>query len=357
MKKIVLTGGGTAGHIMPNIALIPYFSKHFEIYYLGDKNGMEFELLKDFKNVNFINIKSVKFVRKLTLKNFLIPFKLLAYISKTKKILKSIMPDIVFAKGGYISLPVVFAAKKLKIPILAHESDYSFGLANKFILKICNIMFTSFRETCINNKCVYAGNPIRDIVFSGDKKIAKNMCNFSKKQPVLLIFGGSSGSKRINNFFWKNLDKLKNFNIIHIVGKGNLKDIKNNHYYQIEFTNNIYDFFDFADIVICRAGANSIFELLSLKKLMILIPLEKNQSRGEQVENAKIFQKNGYAKVFMEENLNIPSLLKSIKHSLENKEKIQKNMSTYKAMDSNKIILNYVLDFSKRNNDANKNTF
>ena len=348
MKKIVLTGGGTAGHIIPNIALIPYFSPHFEIYYLGDENGMEFELIKNFKNVQFVGIKSVKFVRKFTFKNLLIPFKLMKYISKAKKILKEeIKPDILFAKGGYISLPVVFAAKSLKIPILAHESDYSFGLANTIILKKCNIMFTSFRETCINDKCIFTGSPIRDIIFNGKKDIARKTCNFSHRLPIIMIFGGSSGSRRINEFVWKNLNNLNEVNIIHIVGKGNLTNNQKNNYFQTEFINNIYDFFDLADIVICRAGSNSIFELLALKKLMILIPLAK-QSRGEQVDNANVFQNNGYAKVILEQDLNIQSLKRMIKHSLENREKIQNIMSNYKPMNTNRIILDYALKYSEK---------
>lgn len=348
MKKIVLTGGGTAGHIMPHIALLPYLTPHFEIYYLGSKSGMENELMKKFPNVKFVDINSVKFIRKFTLKNLFIPFKLLKYVSETKKILKKINPDVIFAKGGAVSLPVVFAGKRLKISILAHESDVSFGLANKLILKKCNIMFTSFRETCINNKCVYSGSPIRQEIFNGNKLNAKEICGFEKNQPVILVFGGSMGSKKINEFIFTHLSDLNEFNIIHIVGKGNTFEIKQKNYYQMEFTSNIYDFFALSDIVICRAGSNSIFELLALKIPMILIPLEK-QSRGDQLENAENFKKNGYAKVIFEKDLEINNLKNKVNYCLKNSKTIKQKMDKYKALNTNKLIFKYLINYAKGN--------
>lgn len=355
MKKIVLTGGGTAGHIMPHIALLPYLSPHFEIYYLGNKNGMENELMKNYSNVKFIGINSVKLVRKLTLKNLLIPFKLIKYIKEAKKILNEIKPDVIFAKGGAVSLPVVYAGKSLKIPILAHESDVSFGLANKLILKKCNVMFTSFRETCLNDKCVYSGSPVRNEIFKGDKSIAKNSCNFEKNQPVIMIFGGSQGAKRINEFIFNNLKNLKEFNIIHIVGKGNETNLKQNNYYQMEFSTNIFDFFALSDVVICRAGSNSIFELLALKIPMILIPLAKKQSRGDQLENANVFKENGYAKVILEQDLGIDNLKNKINYCIKNSKAIKEKMSTYKALDTNKLILSYLINYAEGNNILKNN--
>jgi len=347
MKKIVLTGGGTAGHIMPHIALIPYLSPHFEIYYLGNKNGMEFELLKDFKNIKFVETQSVKFIRKITLENLLIPFKLFCYIKKTKKILKEIKPDVIFAKGGAVSVPVVYAGKSLKISILAHESDFSLGLANKLILRKCEIMFTSFRDTCINNKCVYSGSPIRKEIFNGKKENAEKICNFEKTSPVVMIFGGSLGAKRINNFIFQNLNNLSEFNIIHIVGKGNLNGLKQGNYFQIEYAKNIYDYFALADVVVCRAGSNSIFELLALKKPMILIPLAKKQSRGDQIENAEAFKKYGYAKVILEEELNISNLKNKINYCLKNKDEIVKKMKSFKSLNTNKLITAYIKDYAE----------
>jgi len=349
MKKIILTGGGTAGHIMPHIALLPYLSSHFEIYYLGNSSGMENELMKNYPNVKFVGINSVKFIRKLTFKNFLIPFKLLKYIKETRKILQKIKPDVIFAKGGAVSLPVVYAGKKLKIPILAHESDVSFGLANKLILRKCDVMFTSFRETCLNNKCVYSGSPVRNEIFKGNKSKAKNLCNFKNDLPVIMIFGGSMGAKRINEFIFANLENLKDFNIIHIVGKGNATNIYQNNYYQIEFTTSIFDFFALSDVVICRAGSNSIFELLALKIPMILIPLAKKESRGDQLENAEVFKKNGYAKVIFEKDLEINNLKNKINYCLKNSTAIKEKMNSYKALDTNKLIFNYLINYAEGN--------
>lgn len=347
MKTLVMTGGGTGGHIIPNIALIPTLKKHFKIFYLGQKNSLEQKLISKIPDVTFVEIDAIKFVRKFTPKNLLIPFKLITFVNKTKKILRQIKPDVIFAKGGYVSLPVVFAGKALKIPIFSHESDISMGLANKLILKKCKVMFTSFRETCVGNKCVFSGNPIRQEVLQGNKNIAQKICGFKTNLPVLMFFGGSLGSQAINNFVFENIGKFKKFNIIHFVGKNKGQKIDAENYFQIEYADNIYDFFALADIVICRAGANSIFELLALKKLMILIPLSKAQSRGDQIENALSFQRNGFAEVVLEENLNFEGLAKKISFAFKNKEYFLKNMSSSGQNRAVDIICDYLVDASK----------
>ena len=347
MKKLVMTGGGTGGHIIPNIALIPDLQKHFKIYYLGEKNSLEEELISKIKNVEFISINAVKFARKISLKNVLIPFKLIKYIQQSKKILKEIKPDVIFAKGGYVSIPVAFAGHSLKIPILAHESDYTMGLANKLILTKCKIMFTSFRETCVGNKCLYSGNPIRQEIFQGNKLIAQKSCRFKDDKKVLMFFGGSMGSKKINEFVFANLDKLKEYNIIHFVGKGKGLNIKADNYFQIEYADNIYDYFALADIVVCRAGANSIFELLALQKLMLLIPLSRKESRGDQIENANIFKKNGFAQVLDESELNFENFTKKIYSMFKNKNYYLSNIKQEGKNTANTLIVDYLLEYSK----------
>lgn len=347
MKKLVMTGGGTGGHIIPNLALIPELKKNFKIYYLGEENSMEQELVSKDKDITFVPIKAVKFNRKFDLSNLLIPFKLLKYISETKKILKKIKPNVIFCKGGYVSIPVAYAGKKLRIPILAHESDFSIGLANKLILKKAEVLFTSFRETCVSNKCLYSGSPLRKEIFYGKKETAEKMCNFKKKQTVLMFFGGSLGSKNINNFVFENISKFKDYNIIHFVGKKNAKIIDLPNYFQIEFSPKIYDFFELADIIICRAGSNSIFELLALQKLMILVPLSKKQSRGDQIENADVFRKNGYAQVLEEQNLTFQNLNKKINNAIKNEEYYKKNMVDADNLSANKTICDYLIKFAK----------
>ena len=346
MRTIVLTGGGTAGHIMPNLALIPELKKYFDkIIYIGSKNGMEKNLVNKFNNVEFIEIDTVKFVRKLTLKNLLIPFKLIHSIRQCKKLLKKIKPNIIFSKGGFVALPVCFAGKSLGIKIISHESDYSFGLANKLILKKCDYMLTSFRDTCSNNKCIYTGSPIREQIFKGNKEKIQNL--FKDKQPIILVLGGSLGSKKINENIRKCLDKLTAFNIMHIVGKDNIQVNAKKNYIQVEFADNIEDYFSASDIVISRAGANTIFELLALKKPMLLIPLGKKASRGDQVENALAFKNKGFASVLYEENLNTENLVKSINNLFKNKEKYIKKMQDFETVSANKLIIDKILELSK----------
>ena len=280
MKKIVFTGGGTGGHIMPNIALIEQLND-FEIYYIGS-NGMEKNILSKFKNVNFIKIPTVKFHRSLTLKNLTIPFKLLNSIKIAKKELNKINPNIIFSKGGYVSVPVCFAGNKLKIPIITHESDLSVGLANKLIAKKSKYICCSFKETAekFGKNAIFTGSPIRPKIFKGNKNTIISKYKINLNKPIILIIGGSLGSKAINNVIWKNIEDLsKKYTIIHIVGKNNLnQNIKQRDYIQIEFAENIEDLFATCDIVITRAGSNTIFELLSICKPMILIPLPKNAS-------------------------------------------------------------------------------
>ena len=342
MKKIVLTGGGTAGHVMPNIALLPMLKKNFkEIYYITSENGIENNILKDYKDIKIKKIETCKLIRSLNLKNLLIPYKLLKSINDAKKILKEIKPNVVFSKGGYVSVPVVIAAKKLKIPVVSHESDISMGLSNKIIYKYCKCMCTTFNETNKNRKkCILTGNPIRDEIFKGNKQIAEKLCNFNNNKKVLMVFGGSLGARFLNNFITNNLNEItKNFNIIHIVGKGNLKKIDNKSYYQMEFTNKIEHFFSYADVIMCRGGSNSIHELLALKKLMLIIPLPKDESRGDQIDNAISFKKNGYCEYILQENLDLNNFNGKIECLLKNKENYIKNMEKSSQNDvNNKIV-------------------
>ena len=217
MKKIVLTGGGTAGHVYPALALCDKL-KDYEIHYIGS-SGMEKDILKKFPNIFYHEIPAVKLERKLTLRNFLIPFKLLKSIRCSKKVLKEISPNIIFSKGGFVAVPVAISASKLKIPVISHESDLSFGLANKIILHYCSCMCTSFEKTSLGNKkCVYTGQPIREKIFNGNK----NIIDFKNNKPYLLVLGGSLGAKFLNNLVFDNIENLTEiFNVIHICGKNN----------------------------------------------------------------------------------------------------------------------------------------
>ncbi len=342
MKKIVLCGGGTAGHIYPALALVDDL-KNFEIHYIGS-NGIEKEILKNHKEITFHEIPSVKLQRKLTLKNFLIPFKLFSSIKKAKQILKEIKPDIIFSKGGYVSLPVAFAGKKLGIKVISHESDLSIGLANKLILKKCDIMCTSFPQTMKGNKkVIYTGQPLRKSVLSGNGSIVKNMFSISK--PILLVVGGSQGARFINEMIWANIESLtKDFNVLHICGKGNEnKKIKNESYKQFEYVSNIGDFYAGTSIAISRAGCGVISELKANKIPSLLIPLSKKCSRGDQVENAKLFSQLGYCEMLEEEEYTKNRLVALIKSIQTNKEKYIKNINKDKSPLANKKIVELII--------------
>ena len=341
MKKIVLTGGGTAGHIYPALALLPEL-KDYEVYYIGS-NSLEKEILKNHTDIKFYEISAVKLQRKLTFKNLLIPFKLFKAIKKAKEVLKEIKPNVVFSKGGYVSLPVVYASKKLGIPVISHESDLSMGLANKLILKKCDVMCTSFPETMkTNTKCVYTGQPIRQELLCGNGSIVKQM--FPCVKSILLVIGGSQGAKFINEVIWANVDVLtKDFNILHVCGKGNLnKRIKNPSYKQFEYVSNIGDFYAGTSIAISRAGCGVISELKANKIPSLLIPLSKKCSRGDQIENAKLYCKYGYCEMLEEEDYSKNRFLSLLKSVQTNRDKYINNMKKDKSPLANKKIVEII---------------
>lgn len=321
-NKIVLTGGGTAGHVYPALAIAEKLND-YEIHYIGS-NGIEKEILKTYPEITYHEINAVKLERKLTLRNLLIPFKLCSSIKKTKTILKDISPNIVFSKGGFVSVPVAIASKKLNIPLISHESDLTLGLANKIILHYCDKMCTTFEETSKSkSKCIYTGQPIRQKIFQGKKLDL----NFNKNKPTLLVLGGSLGAKFLNEIIYNNLDELtKKFNILHICGKNNFKEINKNDYKLVPYAQNIEDYYASADLVLARSGSGVINELLALEKPMLLIPLSKKCSRGDQIENAKLFKKLGYAEMIEEEEYNFNILIKSLENLIKNSQKIKKNM-------------------------------
>ena len=352
MKTIVLTGGGTGGHIIPHLSLIPLIKKDFEkIIYIGTNNSLEEKIMSKQKDVNFKSITAVKLERDKKLKNLTLPFKLLSSICQAKKILKQAKPDIIFSKGGFVSVPVCIAGKLLGIPIVSHESDLSIGLANKIIYKVCSSFCTSFEKTSINlKKAVFTGSPIRQELFLGNRKTAYNQTKVSQNKPTILIMGGSTGALNLNEKIYESLPEiLQKYNVIHIVGKNKGDTTKIfKDYCQIEYCENIQDILSISDIVISRAGSNAIFEFLALKKPMILIPLPKNASRGDQLENAEYFKQKGFAKVILQENLTKQTLLNEIKEIENNKNYYLKNMSqSNNYLNGSKNIYNQIIKHTK----------
>lgn len=353
MKKIVFTGGGTAGHIMPNLAIIENL-KNYKIYYLGS-NGMEKQIISKYPNITYIEIPVVKFVRSITPKNLLIPFKLIKSINYCKKILKEINPDIIFSKGGYVSIPVCIAGSKLQIPTLTHESDLTVGLANKLIAKKAKYLCCSFRETAnsFGKNAIYTGSPIRNSILHGNKNIIISRHKIDTKLPIILVVGGSLGAQPINECIWENIHNLsKKYYVIHITGKNNINNSLNTtkNYIQIEFANDIQNYFALSDMVISRAGSNTIFELLALKKPMLLIPLSKKSSRGDQILNAQNFKNNRIAKVILQDDLNYQTLKKGIEDCLNLKDNLIKNMSSVKFANGNEKIIKLIAETANNNN-------
>lgn len=349
MKKIVLTGGGTAGHVTPNIALLPgLLQKSFDISYIGSYKGIEKELIEA-EHIPFYGISSGKLRRYLDLKNLSDPFKVIKGLGQSVRILRRIKPDIVFSKGGFVSVPVVLAAKFCRIPVIIHESDLTPGLANKIAIPSARKVCCNFPETLKylpKEKAVLTGSPIRRELLSGNPNDARSYCRFDSEKPVLLIIGGSSGSKAINDAIRSQLSALlKSFQIIHLCGKGNL-DNSLNHvkgYVQFEYVSQqLKDMFALADVVISRAGANAICELLALHKPNILIPLSAAASRGDQILNARSFEKQGFSYVIEEENLTAETLQTAIDDVFGKKEAYISAMKKSGQIDSIQTILNLI---------------
>lgn len=327
MKSIVLTGGGTAGHVTPNIALIDYLKKEgYKIYYIGSKNGMEKELITNL-NIEYYGISSGKLRRYFDLKNFSDMFNVLKGIKEATSIIKKLKPSVIFSKGGFVTVPVIISSKLNKIPSIIHESDITPGLANKISIPFASYVCVSFPETLNfvpKNKGVLTGSPVRNSLYKGNKNNALKICGFNIEKPILLVMGGSLGSVKINTILRNSLNNLLNkYQIIHICGKGNIdKNLLNKKgYKQFEYiSEQLSDLFASADLIISRAGANSIYEFLALKKPNLLIPLSKSASRGDQILNADSFKKQGFSSVLYEENLNEKSLIDNIDDLYKNKD-------------------------------------
>ncbi len=349
MKKIVMTGGGTAGHVTPNLALVPYLKDAgYEIFYIGSYTGIEKKLVEN-AGITYYGISSGKLRRYHDWKNFTDPFRVIKGFGEANQLLKHIKPDAVFSKGGFVSVPVVMAAARLHIPAIIHESDMTPGLANKLAIPFATKVCCNFPETMEylpEGKAVHTGSPIRQELFTGDREKGLEFCGFNNEKPVILIMGGSIGSKFINNAVWNALDTLlENFQIIHLVGKGNINDTYNNieGYRQFEFVSEqLNDVFATTDLMISRAGANSISEILALKIPNILIPLSAAASRGDQILNAESYKKQGFSTVIQEEELTSEILIDSVMDVYNRKDVIKTTMEKSHLLDANATILELI---------------
>lgn len=351
-KKIVLTGGGTAGHVTPNIALLPFLKEAgYEASYIGSYEGIEKKLIEDF-DIPYYGISTGKFRRYFDLKNFSDPFRVIKGYRQAVTILKELAPDIVFSKGGFVSVPVVRAAASLKIPCIIHESDMTPGLANKLCIPVATRVCCNFPETMKSlpsQKAVLTGSPIRQELTKGNKLAALDLCGFSANKPVVMIIGGSQGATSVNIMVREALPKLLgNFQVVHICGKDKVDNLMLNipGYKQFEYLKaDLKDVFAMADIVVSRAGANAICELLSLKKPNLLIPLQAG-SRGDQILNAHSFEEQGFSIVLREDYLDCDILADKISELYENRNTYIERMMESGQMNSIPTIINLIKELS-----------
>lgn len=353
MKTIILTGGGTAGHVTPNIALLPYLKKAgYDIRYIGSYNGIERKLIEGV-GIPYDGISSGKLRRYFDLKNFTDPLRVLKGCFEARRLIKKYKPDVVFSKGGFVAVPVVLAARHYHIPTIIHESDMTPGLANKLCIPSAKKICCNFPETLKylpEGKAVLTGSPIRDELLTGDRLAGLQYTHLSSEKPIVLVIGGSLGSIKVNHAIRSILPNLlEHFQVIHICGKGNIDEtlIGTSGYVQYEYVDSpLKHLFAAANIVVSRAGANSICEILALRKPNVLIPLSAAASRGDQILNAKSFEKQGFSTVLEEEALTDETLLRAITDTYENRHRFIDTMEKSQLNNAIDVIMKLIHEAS-----------
>jgi UDP-N-acetylglucosamine--N-acetylmuramyl-(pentapeptide) pyrophosphoryl-undecaprenol N-acetylglucosamine transferase len=350
MKTILFTGGGSAGHVVPNIALIEYLNQHgWQSHYIGSYAGIEKTLIAPL-NIPYHGISTGKLRRFKSWRNLLTPFQVLTGIWQAWRLLRKIKPAVVFSKGGFVAFPVVFAAWLSRIPVIIHESDFTPGLANRLSIPFAQQICVNFpgAEKHFKNpeKVVVTGIPLRKTFTSGSRDRGLNFLQFTSSKPVLLIYGGSLGAQKLNNVTWQNLSDLtQQFQVVHVCGanKTDPQYDKVPDYRQFPYINEEFgDVINCADLVVSRAGANTVYELIALQKNHILIPLSKSASRGDQIENAEYAKEKGYSTVLQDEDLNTNSLKSTIKHCWSERDKIHQQLQKFSTPDSFGLILSII---------------
>ena len=354
MKTIVLTGGGTAGHVMPNVALLPYI-KDFEIHYIGQTGGIEEKIISGQSGVVFHGIHCGKLRRYISKENIKDYFNFRRGISESKKLLKTIKPDVIFSKGGYVAVPVAAAARRLKIPLISHESDMTPGLANKLIARSAGLVLTTFPETAKlipDGKGKFSGPPIRDTLFEGERAKGLSFLGFSGEKNVLMIMGGSKGSRVLNGLVRRNMDFLcDRFDVVHVCGAGNADDeacgtpSARGHYRQFEFIGDeLADVLAATDLVVTRGGSNSIHEFAAIAKPMIIIPLSRRASRGDQILNAESFEKRGFSLTLTEEDATDEVFRSTVEKLADSKDEIAERLKAARFADGTRNIYEEIMN-------------
>ncbi|QAS51784.1 undecaprenyldiphospho-muramoylpentapeptide beta-N-acetylglucosaminyltransferase [Halobacillus litoralis] len=353
-KRILFTGGGTAGHVIVNLALIPEFQKQgYEVDYIGSYEGIEKQLIEPLEGVTYYGISTGKLRRYMSKENLKDPFKVLKGLTQSLRIISKRKPRVIFSKGGFVSVPVVMAAKLKRVPTIIHESDYTPGLANKLSFPFAKKILATFPETMNHlpeGKGEFIGAVVREELFEGSRSKGLALCSFHKQKPVIMVMGGSTGSKRINDAVRDNLDELlEQVQVIHICGHQNKDDsIHRQGYAQFEYVNEeLKDLFAATDYIVSRAGSNAIFEFLALKKPMLLIPLSRKASRGDQILNADSFVKQGYAIKLEEEELTDERLLKDLRQLMSEDAEILENMESYQSERTKEKVIDIIQEHER----------
>ncbi len=349
MKRIVLTGGGTAGHVTPHLSLIPRLAQAgYDIHYIGTAGGIEREMIGKIPNVTYHVVKSGKLRRYFSLQNFVDPFRVLHGALTSVALMRSLRPDVCFSKGGFVSVPVVIGARLAGVPTVCHESDLTPGLANRISARFVDYVATTFEDCAcaLGGKAVVTGTPLRPELFRGSRDKGLALAGFTGEKPVLLMTGGSQGAQSVNAVLRECLpDLLPAMDVLHLCGRGNTDERLNGlaGYRQIEFLGaEMPDALAAADIVLSRAGSNTLSELLALGKPMLLVPYPLSASRGDQIKNARCYEKQGLARVLPQEELSRQSLTSALRALLRDRAVLQAAAEACPVRDGTEAVLELI---------------
>ena len=349
MKKIVLTGGGTLGHVTPHLSLIPHLLQAgYEIHYIGTEKGMEAEKIRSLPGVTYHAVQSGKLRRYFSWQNFIDPFKVIAGAFQSARLMGKLKPDVVFSKGGFVAVPVVFGAWLHHVPVVCHESDLTPGLANRLCAPFARKIATTFPECAqaLGPKAEMTGTPLRPELFRGSRARGLSLLGFDGSRPILLMMGGSSGAQAVNKALREALPRLTDqFDVAHICGKGNLDEELQgvSGYRQLEFLDaELPDALACADLVLSRAGSNALCEFQALCKPMLLVPYPKGASRGDQILNAQSLQKRGLARVLLQEDMTADTLVRALEDTWADREQLTAALHAAPPADGTRRVLEMI---------------
>lgn len=348
-KRIVLTGGGTAGHVTPHLSLIPRLKEMgYDIHYIGTENGIEHQMIAQIPGITYHSVKSGKLRRYFSLQNFTDPFRVIWGAFQSIGLMRKLKPNVCFSKGGFVSVPVVIGAWLCRVPAVCHESDLTPGLANRICAKFATKVATTFPECAkaLGEKGVNTGTPLRPELFQGSRAAGLAMAGFDGQKPVLLMTGGSLGAQSVNKCLREALPNLlPKMDVLHLCGKGNLDEslLDLEGYCQKEFLSaEMPDALAVADLVLSRAGSNTLSELLALHKPMLLVPYPLGASRGDQIENAKSYQRQGLARVLMQEDMTAETMTAALEELLNDRAELEEALKAYPVQDGTEPVLELI---------------